>query len=547
VRLAAATAGWIRLIGEFDAREGWGGYGLRSCAHWLSWQCGLSPNAAREHVRVARALRNLPVIAAAFDEGRLPYAKVRALTRVAEPAIEADLLEFAIEATASQLDRTVREWRRSDDYEKDHPDLEDDEDCREPVRPDPEQEFRYWWDEEGMLVVHARLSVDNGAPFLAGLTSVVERAARRDRAAAKSAARDAATRAAEPPAAGAAPGPGAPDGAGAGCGDAADRPEPVVSPSCDADEENDLVAAREATTARRCAALAALAALAGAAAEADRRAGDPPRREVIVHVDAAVLAEDAAAGRAYVEGGPPLTPAQARRLLCEATVIAMLEAGREVLAHGRARRLASRAQRRALLRRDGGCARPGCGETRLERLHAHHLRHWLFGGRTDLPNLVLLCDTDHGLAHDLDLIMARRDGRLIVTTPDGRRIWGPADAALTTGLHGLDQCAVSRAATGSANDDADVTFIGVHPIDTARGRRPVTHPTPRTAGRARRAGTTRKATVSTLLFPHGEPPLPDAMHVNGERMSIAYAVSVLIGHRDFVRRMAAETGTTMAA
>jgi len=99
VRLAAATAAWIALIDEFDAREGWGGYGIRSCAHWLSWQCGLSPGAAREHVRVARALRGLPVIAAAFEEGRLSYAKVRALTRVAEPGIEADLLEFAIEAT----------------------------------------------------------------------------------------------------------------------------------------------------------------------------------------------------------------------------------------------------------------------------------------------------------------------------------------------------------------------------------------------------------------------------------------------------------------
>lgn len=53
VRLAAATAAWLRAVAEFDAREGWGGYGVRSCAHWLAWQCGLSPNAAREHVRVA--------------------------------------------------------------------------------------------------------------------------------------------------------------------------------------------------------------------------------------------------------------------------------------------------------------------------------------------------------------------------------------------------------------------------------------------------------------------------------------------------------------
>ena len=69
------------------------------------------------------------------------------------------------------------------------------------------------------------------------------------------------------------------------------------------------------------------AGLAEAAADADRRPGDPPRREVVVHVDAAVLADDAAAGRAFLEGGPALTPATARRMLCEATVVVMLGEG----------------------------------------------------------------------------------------------------------------------------------------------------------------------------------------------------------------------------
>ena len=67
-----------------------------------------------------------------------------------------------------------------------------------------------------------------------------------------------------------------------------------------------------------------------------------------------MLAEDAAAGRAHLEGGPALHPAQVRRMLCEATVVTMLERGREPLAVGRTRRLATRAQRRALLRRDAG-------------------------------------------------------------------------------------------------------------------------------------------------------------------------------------------------
>ena len=155
-----------------------------------------------------------------------------------------------------------------------------------------------------------------------------------------------------------------------------------------------------------------------------------------MHVDAAVVADDAAAGQAYLEGGPALHPSQVRRMLCEATVITMLERGREVLGMGRRRRLATRAQRRAMLRRDGGCARPGCTETRIERLHAHHMRWWAFGGRTDVAGMVLLCDVDHGLVHDLDLGMTRRNGKLVVLTPDGRRVWGAADAAFAEGVDG---------------------------------------------------------------------------------------------------------------
>ena len=56
---------------------------MGSCAQWLSWKCQLSSGTAREHVRVARALRDLPVIRARFAAGRLSYAKVRALTRIA--------------------------------------------------------------------------------------------------------------------------------------------------------------------------------------------------------------------------------------------------------------------------------------------------------------------------------------------------------------------------------------------------------------------------------------------------------------------------------
>ena len=198
------------------------------------------------------------------------------------------------------------------------------------------------------------------------------------------------------------------------------------------------------------------------------------------------------------------------------------------------------------------------------------MRHWLFGGRTDLTNLVLLCDRDHGLVHDLDLVMARRDGVLVVTAPDGRRVWGAPDATFPGGLAGLDT-------PWSADDD---TFAGVHPVDTAVVRRPArAHPADSAASapgarpgrtpagrsdRLTRPGTTRRrrrvaaagvlrhrpargaTPISSTLFPGGEPPMPEAMHVNGERMGVRYVVGVLMGNRDLVRRLAAEQEASMA-
>ena len=542
VRLAAATAAWLRLVGEFDERGGWHGVGINSCAHWLAWQCAMSPVTARDHVRVARALRGLPRITAAFDAGRLSYAKVRALTRIATPECEEVLIEFALSATASQTERFCRAWRRVDDNDG------------TPEHDDRQvgQSFRFWTDDEGYLNLKVRMPAEAGAALMASVDSLAEREARRERAQNKRA--QAAHRAVR------------------AAGGQVDR---AVADRCEEDAAVGL--ARERIAARR---IAALAALAEARVDMDRRPGDPPRREVVVHVDVDVLADDTAAGRAHVEGGPAITGAQARRMLCEATVVVMLEQGREPLAVGRRKRRATKAQRRALLRRDGGCARPGCPETRIERLHVHHMRHWLFGGRTDLPDLVLLCDADHGLVHDHDLVMSRKNGRLVVLTPDGQHIWGTADAAFAGGLAGLDRVPTDPA--GSADP-----FIGVHPIDSAIGRRPTDAPplasdasiarpsarplpratrSPRGPSRGRPDGrpSTRRTSrrlrsdgcagavparpstrLDRVLFPDREPVLADSLQERYHRMDLRYAISVLMGNRDLIRRLAAEAGVPM--
>src|SRR5215471_17775179 len=111
-RLAAQVdVGMHRLltcIRRFDQSEEWGHQGARTCADWLAWRIGLVPGAAREKVRVARALAKLPAIDAAMASGRLSYAKVRALTRVATTANEARLVEIALAATGAQLERLCR-------------------------------------------------------------------------------------------------------------------------------------------------------------------------------------------------------------------------------------------------------------------------------------------------------------------------------------------------------------------------------------------------------------------------------------------------------
>ena len=96
VHLDSATHRLLECVRQFDADSGWAAQGALSCAHWLAWRIGLDPATAREKVRVARALGTLPKIDAALKAGKLSYAKTRALTRVATPDTEENLLEAAI-------------------------------------------------------------------------------------------------------------------------------------------------------------------------------------------------------------------------------------------------------------------------------------------------------------------------------------------------------------------------------------------------------------------------------------------------------------------
>ena len=106
-RIAAATSRWLEMVGEYDAREAWAQWECRSMAHWMVGHLGESLVTAREHVRVAAALRKFPTLRETFAAGRLSYARVRAVSRVMDASNEVELVALAKATTASQLERFV--------------------------------------------------------------------------------------------------------------------------------------------------------------------------------------------------------------------------------------------------------------------------------------------------------------------------------------------------------------------------------------------------------------------------------------------------------
>ncbi|MGH7375327.1 MAG: DUF222 domain-containing protein [Candidatus Rokuibacteriota bacterium] len=169
--LEAATARLLDRIREFDARGGWN-TGFRSCAAWLSWRVGLDPGAARERVRVARALGTLPLLAQALGRGELSYAKVRALTRVAAPETEHRLLAVGRAGTAAHIERIVRGWRRVDRQAE----------ARETARRHASRALYVHQDEDGMVVLRGRLEPEVGALLMQTLAAARETLYQRARA-----------------------------------------------------------------------------------------------------------------------------------------------------------------------------------------------------------------------------------------------------------------------------------------------------------------------------------------------------------------------------
>ena len=156
------------LIREFDEKAGWAQQGCKTCADWLSWRIGLDAGAAREKIRVARALANLPRISESLSKGEISYSKVRAVTRVATPENEKQLLTIALGGTAGQVERIVRAWRKVDlQAEKAHANYRQ------------HTSLTTYVDDDGMVVIKGRLPAEVGAVVVKALDAASDASTKR--------------------------------------------------------------------------------------------------------------------------------------------------------------------------------------------------------------------------------------------------------------------------------------------------------------------------------------------------------------------------------
>jgi hypothetical protein len=379
----AAVCRWLGLVAEFDRREAWAGWECSSAAMWLSWKCGVSLTTAHEHVRVARALVGLPVIRAAFGRGEISYSKVRALTRVASPAIEGELVEVARESTGAGLERICRAYRRWGRPEADE----------DATRVYAERALSWCHDDDGAFVFHGRLPAELGElviQMVHAARAELTTADRLPQSSAEEPGRD--RRPSEPP--------------------AARRADALVHAARaflgQLDRAHRRVAAAEVTV----------------IVDADLLADEPASPDSSERDLGARPGRDAgcgAEGTCETADGVGLAPSVARRLACDGVIRGLaLGADGEPLRLGRRRRVVTPALRHALDIRDRCCRFPGCD--RRGYLDAHHLVHWADAGATDIDNLALICDFHHRRLHEGRWTLTRdTTGTFVARRPDGKR------------------------------------------------------------------------------------------------------------------------------
>ena len=408
-RLNVATHRMLACIRAFDAADGWHRQGAQSCAHWLTWRIGIDPGAAREKVRVARALGKLTEIDRVFAEGRLSYAQVRAVTRIATPENEARVLEVALAATGAQLERICRGFRKATELDRSH-------------AADRRVRARVLGD--GLVRLEVVLSADEAELFMKAIESARQGLSSDDSA--RDSGQPPLTRAGEPKTGIEAPRPSA-----------ADALVHLATTFLGRDEREDTAHPPSVS----------------------------PASEVVIHVGPA-LASAGDALEATLEDGTPVSAETLRRVACDGgVVVGAVDHSGQILDVGRRTRAIPTAVRRALLMRDRHCRFPGCANRAF--LHGHHVRHWIHGGRTALDNLLTLCSFHHRQVHEGGFrVCLSSDAEVEVWTPEGRCL--PAVPRLAPDPGTLDWLA----GEWDARDGARSSLEGALPLPLWDGEPP---------------------------------------------------------------------------
>ncbi|MCZ6863329.1 MAG: DUF222 domain-containing protein [Alphaproteobacteria bacterium] len=267
--LYAAESRLLTLIREFDEKECWADLGFFTCAHWLNFKCGIGMNAAREKVRVANALANLPKIDKGLSKGELSYSKVRAMTRIADETNEDYLMMIAKHGTAHHVEKLVSKFRMVKR-------LQDAEVADAQYR---DRELSHYYDHDGCLVIKARMPAEQGALIIKALEMAMDK-----------------------------------NFVGTASVGAASAATDVTAETSDATP----IAARRVD---------ALANIAETYMNNDESSGSTADRyQVIIHtVGAASAATDVTAVTSEIENGPHVTAVTSRRISCDSTIVKIKE------------------------------------------------------------------------------------------------------------------------------------------------------------------------------------------------------------------------------
>ncbi len=370
----AAMHRLLTAIREFDITSGWHVQGALSCAHWLAWRVGWDLRTARERVRVARKLAELPLVDEQLRTGAMSYSQARAISRVATAEKEALWIAYAKRMPASQLDTLCRSYKNVQAYDQERGAMAGAVAAAQvaALRTVTRRSL-----DNGMVKFEIVLPSDEAAIVWAALNA----------ATAKAGAAAAEPTPAEPPSAETTPvepKQAEPSSAGATPAEHSLATSPITKAPTSADRGR-----------QRADAFMGII--------QDRVRGARPQRtpiEIIITVPHAGLHGSAGpSDLAMMADGEVISASTARRLCCDAGImIATVDSQGQPLSIGRKTRTIPAAIQRALRLRDRTCRFPGCTHSRY--VDGHHIEHWANGGETALSNLMLLCSVHHTLLHE---------------------------------------------------------------------------------------------------------------------------------------------------